>query len=113
MTEVKNDIYYLMKVIKDIDHILKHTKNITCNELELNEVLLDSVVFRLIQISENIDNVSFIYKEKHPSIPWKDIKGFRNRLVHDYGNVNLKFIYDTIKMDLPSLRKIIEDDINK
>ncbi|MDE5546146.1 MAG: DUF86 domain-containing protein [Anaeroplasmataceae bacterium] len=64
-------------------------------------------------MSENIDNVSFFYKEKHPSILWKDIKGFRNRRVHDYGNVNLKFIYDTIKMDLPSLRKIIEDDINK
>lgn len=66
------------------------------DKLEENEVLLDSVVFRLIPIFENMDNVSNNYKERNPAVPWKDIKGFRNRLVHDYGNVNLKFIYDTI-----------------
>ena len=85
----------------------------TCYELEKNEILLDSVVFRLIQISENIDSISFAYKEHHPSVPWKDIKGFRNRLVHDYGNVNLNFIYETVQSDLPALRKIIEKDISE
>ena len=107
MAEIKDDAYYLSKVIKDIYHILFHTKDMTRDKLQENEVLLDSVVFRLIQISENMDNVSNDYKERNPEVPWKDIKGFRNRLVHDYGNVNLKFIYDTIQMDLPVLRNII------
>ena len=107
MAEIKDDAYYLSKVIKDIDHILFHTEDMTRDKFQENEVLLDSVVFRLIQISENMDNVSNDYKERNPEVPWKDIKGFRNSLVHDYGNVNLKFIYDTIQMDLPVLRNII------
>ena len=53
MDNVKTNHYYLKKIIKDIDFVLEHTDYIdTQTELEQNEVLLDSVLFRLIQISE-------------------------------------------------------------
>lgn len=53
MDNQKDDCYYLQKIIKDIDYVIEHTKDIDIESLENNEVLLDSVLFRFIQISEN------------------------------------------------------------
>ncbi len=53
MDNIKNDAYYIKKILKDIKFIIEKTEGITLEELEANEVLCDSVLFRLIQISEN------------------------------------------------------------
>ena len=50
MDNQKDDCHYLQKIIKDIDYVIEHTKDI---DIENNEVLLDSVLFRFIPISEN------------------------------------------------------------
>lgn len=99
------DRLYIEKVVENIDFIFNNTNNISEKELENNKVLLDSVVFRLIQISENIDRISDSVKKNNNHIPWKDIKGLRNRLVHDYGNVILDFVYNTITIDLKILKE--------
>ena len=52
MDNVKNDLYYIKKLKDDIEFIVRHTKNISLEELNVNEILLDSMLFRLIQISE-------------------------------------------------------------
>lgn len=52
MDNVKNDAYYIKKMLKDIKFIIEKTEGITLEALEKNEVLCDSVLFRLIQISE-------------------------------------------------------------
>ena len=48
------------------------------------------------------------FKETYPSIPWRAIKGLRNRIVHEYGNVDLTIVYDTVKKDIPELIGILE-----
>ena len=42
-------------------------------------------------------------KEVYPNIPWNKISGLRNRIVHDYGSIQLDIIYNTVKYDLPIL----------
>jgi len=48
------------------------------------------------------------FKKTYPSIPWRAIKGLRNRIVHEYGNVDLTIVYDTVKKDIPELIGILE-----
>ena len=81
--------------------------NISLKELNENEVLLDSMLFRLIQISENAKKLSNDYKAKHSQIPWNAIYGLRNRIVHDYGNVDLSVIHSTLAKDIPDLLDLI------
>lgn len=104
----KNDEYYVTKMLEDIDFILEHMKNVTKVKLEKNPVLEDSMMFRLVQISESAFNISDKYKEKHSEIPWMEIKGLRNRIVHDYGNVQMDVVYDTLKKDIPDLKKTLK-----
>lgn len=110
MDNVKNDSYYVDKLRTDLEFIVKHTKEVDIEELNDNEVLLDSMLFRLIQISENANRLSAEYKEKHPNVPWVSIYGLRNRIVHDYGNVDLDIVYSTLKDDIPELLGIIIEE---
>ncbi len=103
MDNKKDNQYYIKKIVTDLAFIIEHTSKLTQNELENNEVLVDSVMFRLIQVSENSDKLTDNFKEGHADIPWRAMKGMRNRIVHEYGNVDLAVVYDTIKNDIPKL----------
>ena len=102
MDNKKTNQYYIQKIIT-------HTKDISQGELEENELLIDSVMFRLIQISENSDRLSEEFKQQHATIPWRAMKGLRNRIVHEYGNVVLSIVYDTVKNDIPELLNDLEN----
>ena len=56
----------------------------TKEEIEENEILIDSILFRIIQIAENNSKLSEEFKSNHKEVPWVAIKGMRNKIVHDY-----------------------------
>lgn len=103
MDNVKNDAYYLQKMLTDIRFMINKTAGITLAALKENEVLCDSVLFRLIQISESSVKLSQAFKNQHREIPWQAIKGMRNKIVHEYGDVDFSVIYQTITEDIPEL----------
>ena len=105
--------YYLLKAINEVDIILDYSKNLTINDLIETPVVLDGIVFRLIQMSEHMNNISQDFKELHSNIDWISIKGFRNRLVHNYGGVDLQFVYNAIKVDIPNLKIDLNSIISK
>lgn len=108
MDNIKNDNYYIQKLKQDLTFIVLHMQSVDINELNKNEILLDSMLFRMIQISENAKRLTEEYKSTHENIPWTAISGLRNRIVHDYGNVDLNIIFETLKYDIPELLHLIE-----
>mgnify|MGYP002284367159 CR=1 FL=1 len=66
------------------------------------------LLFRMIQLSENAKRLSEEYKQERKRIPWNAIYGFRNRIVHDYGNVDLNIVFETLKNDIPELLEMIK-----
>lgn len=107
MDNVKTDNYYLQKIGKDLEFIVIHMRNVDLEELNANEILLDSMLFRMIQISENAKKLSDEYKQVRCDIPWNALYGLRNRIVHDYGNVDLNVVYETLKNDIPELLEML------
>ena len=107
MDNLKNDTYYIQKIIQDLNFIVLHMKDVVIEELNENEVLLDSMLFRMIQLSENAKKLSDEYKMKNSNVPWNAIYGLRNRIVHDYGNVDLNVVFETLKNDVPELVVLI------
>ena len=103
MDNKKSDAYFLSKIKQDLAFIVKNMRDIGIEELNENEILLDSMLFRMIQISENSRKLSDEYKDENSSIPWMALYGLRNRIVHDYGSVDLNIVYDTLKRDIPEL----------
>ncbi len=109
MDNTKDDKYYIQRIKKDLEFIVVHMQNVDIEELNKNEVLLDSMLFRMIQVSENAKKLSDEIKETNRDVPWRALAGFRNRIVHDYGNVDLNIVYETLKNDIPSIVNKIGD----
>ena len=110
MDNIKNDNYYLNKIRTDIEFINVHMKDVDLQELNDNEILLDSMLFRMIQISENAKRLSEEYKEDKSDLPWNELTGLRNRIVHDYGNIDLNIVFQTLKYDIPELIEQLRRD---
>lgn len=69
-------------------------------------------MFRLIQISENANKLSDEFKQNYAFIPWRAIKGMRNKIVHEYGSVDLGVVYDTVKEDIPELLRDLKESFD-
>ena len=77
-------------------------------ELQHNRVL-ELALIRLVEIvGEASAKVSSETQAKYPSIPWPQVIGMRNRLIHGYDSVDLDVLWDTIDVDLPPLIAEIE-----
>ena len=105
MDNIKNDNYYKSIIINDIHKILQYTNNISYEEFADNEQLIDAVLFRLVQIVENIKKLSESFKQSHKEVEWNEIIGFRNRIVHDYGRTDYSIVYEVVSNDLEVLMK--------
>lgn len=112
MNNLKNDKYYALQIIENINKILFYVSNKTIDEFLSDNELMDAVMFRFVQLIENIKRVSEEIKIKNPDIPWEKIIGFRNRIVHEYGKTDYSVVYETATQDLNQLLKIFIDIAN-
>ena len=68
------------------------------------ERMLELALVRLVEIiGEAAVRVNEETKEQHSSIPWREIVGMTNRLIHGYESIDLDILWDTIEVDLPPL----------
>ena len=111
MDNIKDDRYYIGKIIENIDFVLLHTKGMSLKELQDNDILVDSIMFRFIQIAEEAQELSPSFKEKTSSLPWHELNGIRNRIVHAYEVVRMDIVYETIMKDLEPFRNVQRIDI--
>ncbi len=111
MDNTKDDKYYINIILEDIHKILKYTGNISYEEFIEDDQLIDAILFRLIQISENIKKLSASFKNEYNNISWNDIIGFRNRIVHDYGKTDYTIVYEVILNDIPKLNDVLSSII--
>lgn len=95
----------------DIQKAESYVRGISYETYSQDDKLIDATMFRLIQIAENIKNLSDEIKIQHPDIPWEDIVGFRNRIVHDYGHTDYAIVYHVLTIDLPQVEKALSAEL--
>ncbi len=101
------DRQVLEKIHAHICSVLKYCD--CCANLEdfqADSMRVEACVFNLMQIGELAKmSLSDEFKQELRTIPWKQLYGMRNRIVHGYSGVNMQIVWDTIKEDLPALEK--------
>lgn len=103
----KDPRVYLEDILGAIDRIKQYTSNE--NRTFLSDVMMqDAVILQLAVIGETAKKVPRNLITKHKEIPWKDIVGLRNIIVHDYSQLKIQRLWETIERDLPALKKAIE-----
>jgi len=103
---VKDDSIYIDYMIDCIDRIDEYTQ--TGREGFMSSSLIQDAVIRNLQtLSESSQRLSDSFKDQQLSIPWRDIAGFRNILVHDYLGLDLEVIWSVVEIDLPGIREAL------
>lgn len=106
---VKDDLAYIEHILDCIRKIKKYLKDMSLKEFSDNELVQDAIVRNIEIIGEASKNVSADLKKVHCEIPWKEISGMRDKLIHDYLGVDVKVVWRTIKEDIPKLEKLISE----
>lgn len=102
----KDDSVYIEHMLECIDRILEYIADE--KEAFYQSTLVQDAVLRNLQImAESSQRMSDLLKSQHPGIPWREIAGFRNILVHDYLGVDCDSVWSVIEQDLPQLKKTL------
>jgi uncharacterized protein with HEPN domain len=106
-----------LTALRDILHHIELAERFVTgfdNKAFLADVRTIYAVTRCLEvISEASRRLPTALKARHPSIPWKDIAGAGNIYRHDYEDVVAQYIWDTVKLALPPLQVVIQDEIDK
>lgn len=100
---MQRDPQFLLDMLQSAELILTYTESCSKDEFMANVQLQDSVIRRLLVIAEAARRVSDITKQSLSTIAWQDINGMRNRLVHEYDDVNLDIVWNAVQYEIPSL----------
>ncbi len=118
LASIRNDLMYCLNMLESIEKILLYAHN--CNDAEefyqLNEQLNFNATLNLLaNLGETVTKLSPELKKKYSEVSWKQIKDFRNKVVHDYLGLDAFIVYDIITTELPFLKgnllKIIEFEL--
>jgi uncharacterized protein with HEPN domain len=72
-------------------------------QFDSNEMLRDAVIRQLGIVGEAAASLSTAFREAHPKVPWKDIIGLRQVVLHKYWNVDMDIIWPTAKNDVQTI----------
>lgn len=104
------DRQVLEKIYNHIVSVLNYC--VDCKTLisfQTDSMRVEACVFNLMQIGELAKmSLTDEFKTAVKTIPWKQLYGMRNRIVHGYSGVNMNIVWDTIQEDLPLLKAEIE-----
>ncbi len=109
----KDERVYLDDIMESIALLEQYAKGIREYEFFENHGLQDSVIRRLEIIGEAAKRLSSDFKMKHSTIPWREIAGTRDKIVHEYSGVDLSRIWKTVKDDIPALKKELKKILEK
>jgi uncharacterized protein with HEPN domain len=100
---------YLQHIAEAIDRITGYIQGIDdAAALERDQKIQDAVIRNIEIIGEAANKIQKQapgFVAAHPSLPWREIRGMRNRMVHNYFDINIDTLWSTVKDDLPKLKQ--------
>jgi uncharacterized protein with HEPN domain len=104
---MRNDRERLLDIKEAIENIKKYSIK-GRNTFEKEELVQNWIIHHLQIIGEAAAKISDDFQEQHPDIPWLQVIGMRNILVHDYFRIDINAVWSVVENDLPRLEQYIE-----
>lgn len=105
---MKNPEVYIEDILESIDKIYEYAGLLSEEEFYRNSQVQDAVLRRISIIGEAVKNIPSDFKVLHPDIPWIEMAGMRDVVIHQYSGVELRRVWLVIKKDIPELKDQIQ-----
>lgn len=106
------DTEALFDIQKAGQKVLKFKTEMSYEEFCADEKTQSAIVFQLLIIGEATKRLSRELRDHHTNVPWSLMAGMRDNLIHDYDDINVKEVWDTSEIDIPSLLLSLESVIS-
>lgn len=104
---------YIEHILQECNFLIEQSREITFEDFIKDPVLIRAFERSLEIIGEAVKNLPTSFKEKYKEIPWKQIAGMRDKLVHEYFGVDYKLLWETVRVYVPELKRQIEEIMKK
>ena len=101
----RDPLVLLEDIILAIQKVGRYTAQMDLDAFLADELVVDGVARNLEIIGEAARQLPEEFRRNHAEVPWTQIAGLRNRIVHDYFGLDLEIIWEIIQHDLPELEK--------
>lgn len=102
---------YLRHIGAELDFISRACTGRTIHDFRGDEILQRAVVRSLEIVGEATKKLPDELRQRYPQIEWRSIAGMRDRLIHDYFEVDLTIVWDVASTRVPELRTLIAEII--
>lgn len=99
---------YVSDIKQAVGKIEKFTWEMDKKVFETDEKTIDAVVRNLEIIGEAVNKLPTDFKLKYKDIPWQKMIGMRNKVIHEYFGVDWEILWQTVKEDMPELKKFLD-----
>ncbi len=103
---------YFQDILNYVKAIEEFVIGITFEEFKNDQKTIFAVIRGIEVIGEAARKIPRAIRNEYPHVPWGDITGMRDKLIHDYSNVDFVILWETVKHDLPILKAMISQIIN-
>jgi len=105
---MERDLQFILDIVDSIHLIFEYLQSTTWENFEQNTKDQDAVIRRLTIIGEATKRLSLEFRAQHPEIPWKQMAGLRDVIVHEYDDIQLGIIRQVIEVELPVVLQLLE-----